>query len=202
MTTHYLDLALRDDPQIAASQLSGALYDRLHLALVRQHRTDVGVSFPGYSLKPRTLGATLRLHGSEPALRDLMQTDWLKGMRDHVRMTPIAAAPTDAPHRVMHRRQFKTSAERLRRRRMRRKGETAEQAAVAIPATIERRPDLPYVHLHSHSTRQPFCRFLALGQLQAEPVDAAFNAYGLSAKATVRGCAVVLTLFQSCVSAP
>lgn len=185
MTTHYVDIALREDPQIAASHLLGALYDRLHLALVQRQLDDIGISFPGYALKPRTLGTTLRLHGSEAGLETLQATDWLRGMRDHVRVASIAAAPAGAQHRTVQRRQFKTSAERLRRRRMRRKGETAEQAAVAIPPSMERRPDLPYVHLHSQSTHQPFCLFIALGTSQPRATDGAFNAYGLSSTATV-----------------
>lgn len=185
MTTHYVEIALRDNPQIAPTQLLGALYDHLHLALVRQHRDDIGVSFPGYAFHPRTLGTTLRLHGSETSLLAFLATDWLKGMRDHVRISDIRATPPDATHRTVQRRQFKTSAERMRRRRMRRKGETADQAAAAIPASMERRPNLPYLHLHSHSTRQPFCLFLAVGPTQTAAAPGAFNSYGLSAIATV-----------------
>lgn len=185
MTTHYVEIALRDDPQIAATQLLGALYDRLHLALAQQHRNDIGISFPGYALRPRTLGTTLRLHGSDASLQALLATDWLRGMRDHVRLGAIGAVPADAAHRTVQRRQFKTSAERLRRRRMRRKGETAEQATVAIPASMEHHPDLPYVHLHSHSTRQPFCLFIAIGPISKAAVPGTFNSYGLSAATTV-----------------
>ncbi len=79
----------------------------------------------------------------------------------------------------MRRRQFKTNADRLRRRRMQRKGETAEQAAAAIPDTVERRPDLPFVQLRSSSTGQPFCLCVEHGPLQPLPVAGAFNAYGL-----------------------
>jgi CRISPR-associated endonuclease Csy4 len=185
MTTHYVDIQLRDDPQIAAPHLLGALYDHLHLALVQQCRDGIGISFPGYSLKPRTLGTTLRLHASEAELRQLLGSDWLKGMRDHVRVGSIASAPADAPHRTVQRQQFKTSAERLRRRRMRRKGETEEQAKAAIPASVERRPDLPYLHLHSRSTRQAFCLFIALGPLQPVATSGRFNSHGLGNPATV-----------------
>src|SRR5256885_4743960 len=38
------------------------------------------------------------------------------------------------------------SPDRLRRRRMRRKGETAEQAAAAIPDSVERTPDRSEEH--------------------------------------------------------
>ena len=185
MTTHYVDLRVVFDPESSTAQLFGVLYDRLHLALVQQRLDSIGVSFPGYSLDPRALGNVLRLHGSEAALRSFLQADWLKGMRDHVRLTDIAPAPPDAPHRTVQRRQFKTNVDRLRRRRMRRKGETAQQAAEAIPGTVERRPDLPYAPLHSRSTGQPFHLFVALGPLQEKQQAGSFNSHGLSANSTI-----------------
>lgn len=185
MTTHYIDLTVLPDAETSAPQLLGALFDRLHLALVQQRLDGVGSSFPGYSVTPRTLGTTLRLHGNETILRQLIGTDWLKGLRDHVRMTEIARTPSAAPHRTVQRKQFKTNAERLRRRRMRRKGETQEQAAVAIPSSIERTPNLPYLHLRSRSTGQPFCLFIALGPLTHIATTGPFNSYGLSGTATV-----------------
>lgn len=185
MTTHYIDITVRPDPESSASQLLGALYDRLHLTLV-QHRLDgIGVSFPGYTVSPRTLGTTLRLHGSNHALQQVTQAEWLKGVRDHVRMTEIAGVPADASHRTVQRKQFKTSAERLRRRRMRRKGETEEQATKAIPSSMEHRPNLPYVYLRSHSTGQPFCLFITLGPLAADATPGSFNSYGLGGTTTI-----------------
>jgi len=185
MTTHYVDLKVVPDPESGPAQLMGALYDHLHLALVQQNRSSIGVSFPDYSLNPRTLGTILRLHGSQTDLQQLMATDWLKGVRDHVRMKDIAAAPTDAPHRTVQRKQFKTSAARLRRRRMRRKGETREQARAAIPSTMERHPNLPYIHLHSKSTQQPFCLFIALGPPQTTATPGRFNSHGLGNPASI-----------------
>jgi CRISPR-associated endonuclease Csy4 len=185
MTSHYIDLTVLPDPESNPSALLGALYDHLHLALV-QHRLDlVGVSFPGYSIHPRSVGTTLRLHGSYASLRQLLDADWLKGMRDHLRMTDIALAPADAPQRTVKRKQFKTNVDRLRRRRMKRKSETAAQARDAIPPTVERTPDLPYVHMRSRSTGQPFCLFIALGPPSAVAVPGAFSRYGLGGPATV-----------------
>jgi CRISPR-associated endonuclease Csy4 len=93
--------------------------------------------------------------------------------------------PADAPHRTVRRRQFKTNADRLRRRRMRRKGETAEQAAAAIPDSVERTPDLPYVQLRSASTGQPFCLFIEQKEGQGAAGQGGFNTYGLSLGASV-----------------
>jgi CRISPR-associated endonuclease Csy4 len=185
MTTHYIDITVVPDPETGVPQLLGTLFDKLHLALVQQRLTTVGVSFPGYSVIPRTLGAMLRLHGSDATLRQLFGTDWLRGMRDHVRMTEIMPTPTNTPHRVVQRKQFKTNAERLRRRRMRRKGETAEQAASAIPSSVERTPNLPYLHIRSRSTGQSFFLFIALGPLRATATPGDFNNYGLGGPVTI-----------------
>lgn len=185
MTTHYVDLTVVPDSETGIAPLMGALYDRLHRALVEQRIDNLGVSFPQYSAIPRNLGDTLRLHGSEATLNAFLSSDWLRGMRDHVRSTGVAAVPVEALHRTVGRRQFKSNVERLRRRRMKRKGETAEQAARAIPDSAAEKPNLPYVHLRSLSTGQPFCLFIALGPLSAEPSRGGFNSYGLGEGSTI-----------------
>ncbi|PWW46870.1 type I-F CRISPR-associated endoribonuclease Cas6/Csy4 [Melaminivora alkalimesophila] len=188
MTTHYIDITLLPDPEFSHAHLLGALVSKLHRALVQHGAGDIGVSFPHHVNAPRhqrTLGSVLRLHGTAQALAALMEQKWLKGMHDHVQLTPLAAAPSDAPHRLVLRRQFKTSAERLRRRRMQRKGETAEQAAASIPDSVERRPDLPFVQLRSRSTGHPFCLFVAHGPVFEKPLTGRFNAYGLGPLASV-----------------
>lgn len=185
MTTHYIDLTVVPDADTGVPPLLGALYDKLHRALVQQRLDNIGVSFPQYSVIPRNLGDTLRLHGPEAVLQSLLAGDWLRGLRDHVRNSGIARVPADAAHRIVQRRQFKSNVDRLRRRRMQRKGETPEQAARAIPDSAAERPNLPYVHLHSLSTRQPYCMFIALGSVHAKPTPGNFNSYGLGNGATI-----------------
>ena len=188
MTTHYIDITLLPDPEFSHAHLLGALLSKLHRALVQCESSDIGVSFPQHVNAPlgkRTLGAVLRLHGTSAALQALMAESWLKGMRDHVQVSEVAAVPAGAQHRMVQRRQFKTNADRLRRRRMARKGETAEQAAAAIPDTVERKPHLPFAQLRSSSTGQPFCLFVEHGTLQPQAVAGSFNTYGLSLSATV-----------------
>ena len=139
MTTHYINITLLPDPEFSHAHLLGALVAKLHRALVQGHTTDIGVSYPQHVSQPltkRTLGAVLRLHGTPEALQRLMEEDWLKGMRDHTQVGELLPVPANAQHRTVRRRQFKTNADRLRRRRMQRKGETAEQAA-AVCATAQ-----------------------------------------------------------------
>ena len=87
MTTHFIDITLLPDPEFSQAQLFGALVAKLHRALVQLRTDDIGISFPGYSLRPRSLGRVLRVHGGEPALLGLMKHAWLQGMRDHVAVT-------------------------------------------------------------------------------------------------------------------
>lgn len=185
MTTHYIDIALLPDPEFSHAHLLGALVSKLHRALVQLKTSDIGISFPHYSLRPRSLGEVLRLHGTEAALQRLMELPWLQGMRDHVQLAALLPAPPDAPRWQVQRRQFKTSVDRLRRRRMRRKNETLEQAAVAIPDSVERSPQLPFVQLRSTSTGQPFCLFVDQGPAQSNAAPDRFNTYGLSLGSTI-----------------
>lgn len=181
----YLDIHLRPDPEFTSSVLMGALFSKLHRILVELRVNDLGISFPEYKLHPKGLGERLRLHAEEPRLEEFMLNDWLKGMCDHVRLSGVQAVPLTTRHVVVRRRQFKTSVERLRRRRMKRKSESYEQSASAIPVSIERNPRLPFVNVRSQSTGQYFSLFIEQGTPRDEPIKGSFNRYGLSAGATV-----------------
>ena len=181
---HFVDIRLQPDPEIAAHHLLGALYAKLHRALVVQRSNGVAASFPGYQTNPLTLGICLRLLGSKPALDGLAQTDWLSGMRDHVTVGAVAQVPADATHRALRRVQAKSSPERLRRRLIKRHGLDEAQARERIPDSAAQTLHLPFVQLRSNSTGQTFPLFLSLGKAQAVPLPGEFNAYGLSQRAT------------------
>ncbi len=183
---HYIDIRLQPDPEFSAGTLMNALCSKLHRVLVEKKETGIGISFPAHALKPkRTLGDQLRLHGNKEALGNLMQTSWLNGMRDHIHVSATSPAPPDVGHRIVRRRQFKTNAERLRRRRAKRHGETMDQARERIPDNVERKVQLPSLTLHSRSTGQPFHLFVEHGPLQKHAASGAFNSYGLSQDGTV-----------------
>lgn len=188
MTTHYIDITILPDPEFSHAHLIGALLSKLHRGLVQLKSISIGVSFPKHVNAPasqRSLGSLVRLHGTQDALQGLMALEWLKGMRDHITLSDVAAAPAQTSHCIVQRKQFKTNVERLRRRRMQRKGETAEQAAEAIPLHVERTPNLPFANLRSLSTGQTFALFVAHGPLLPAPVTGTFNTYGLSQGASV-----------------
>jgi CRISPR-associated endonuclease Csy4 len=182
---HYTDIHLRAHPEWPAHHLMTVMYAKLHRVLIRLQTSAIGVSFPGYSTSPHTLGTTLRLLGSASELARLMEQNWLTGMRDHTELTPVAAVPADAAHRSLRRVQAKSSPERLRRRHMRRHNLSAAQARERVPDNAAELLQLPFVAMTSSSTGQNFPVFLRLGPVVAAPHTGSFNAYGLSNSATI-----------------
>lgn len=181
----FVDIELRPDPEIAAHQLMGTLYSKVHLALVTRSSADIAVCFPGQQSKPAALGNRLRLLGSQAALQALLGADWLGGMRDHVRIVPMDVVPPDAQHRIVRRVQAKSSPERLRRRLMKRHNLDAAQARERIPGSAAEFLHLPFVQLRSGSSGQTFRLFLSVGPAMPTATKGEFNAYGLSHTATV-----------------
>lgn len=185
MGSHYIDIQLLPDPEISPAHIMGALYGRLHLALVQLGAKQIGISFPEYRLKPRGVGKILRLHGSPADLQTLCASVHFGGIKDLIAVKETLPVPEHARHRAVFRRQFKTNVDRLRRRRMARHGESAEQAALAIPDSAQQHTTLPFVQLRSRSSAQAFCLFLAMGEEYATPQKGEFNTYGLSNQATI-----------------
>ena len=182
---HYIDLRLLPDPEFAQPHLMGALFSKLHRALVAQHSPHIGISFPAVQTGPPWLGDCLRLHGHQAALTGLMALNWLAAMGDHVHATTVLAVPPKSSFRVVSRVQAKSNPERLRRRQMRRHGLDAAQALVTVPDTAAEHLDLPYVQLRSQSTEQSFRLFIRHGELLETATAGTFGAYGLSATATI-----------------
>ncbi|MFM2067095.1 MAG: hypothetical protein RLZZ584_2004 [Pseudomonadota bacterium] len=182
---HYIDIGLRADPETAPHQLMSALCTRLHRRLVALPACQIGISFPGFEMRPPALGRCLRLHGTAAALAELFALDWLPALRDHLQIGTAAPVPADAAHRAVRRVQSRSSPERLRRRQMRRHGIDEAEARRRIPDEAAEFLRLPYVQLHSASSAQDFRLFIEHGPLLAAAVPGDFNRYGLSQHASV-----------------
>lgn len=181
---HYVDIRLRPDPEFPPHQLMDALFAKLHRVLVQTDSADIGVSFPDAGSIKVGLGQRLRLHGAQPSLQRVMDMPWLTGMTDHAEVTDVSRVPTDAKHCQVRRVQAKSSPDRLRRRQMKRKGWTEEQARAAIPDSAAEQLKLPYLTVRSASTGQSF-RLFVRQEPASGPVPDAFNSYGFSGCGTV-----------------
>jgi CRISPR-associated endonuclease Csy4 len=200
---HYIDLRVRPDPETATAHILNAMAGRLHLALARLQSEDIGISFPRFRLATQppsnappaagstrqlwrpTLGDTLRLHGRHDRLRQLMALDWLAGLGDYTAAEEARPVPPDAKHRVVTRRQVHSSADRIRRRQMKRHGLTEQEAQARIPDSVEKRLALPFLQLRSQSTGQAYRLFIEHLPCRNEAASGTFNTYGLSASTTV-----------------
>lgn len=186
MSSHYIDIRLRPDPELAPHHLLSGLFARLHRALVQLSSQNIGVSFPGHDERKPTLGPHLRLHGPEAALNALMNTSWLRGLQDDLQLGTVRVVPKGGQHRVVSRVQVKSSVERLRRRAIKRHGLDAATAGQVIPDTAAERATLPFITMGSRSTGQAsFPLFIRHGPLLEAPVAGTFNSYGLSREATI-----------------
>jgi CRISPR-associated endonuclease Csy4 len=181
---HYMDLRILKDPEFPTTQLVNALFSKLHRGLVRLGANDIGVSFPNVDEKAPHLGDVLRLHGTEDAFSKLLGDAWLVGMRDHVRIGSVTQVPPVVEHRHVQRVQVKSNVERIRRRQMKRHGWSAAEAREKIPESAARILELPYVRVESQSSGHRFHLFLRHQPVAGSTVGT-FNAYGLSATATV-----------------
>ncbi|MDF0730247.1 type I-F CRISPR-associated endoribonuclease Cas6/Csy4 [Pseudomonas entomophila] len=181
----YLELTLLPDPEFPQPMLMNALLVKLHRALHDVRRDDIGISFPDFRQTPRTLGARLRIHGSQGALLALQARNWLSGMRDHVQLVGPEVVPTCARYRCVSRVQVDSSPERLRRRLIKRHGISEEEARLRIAGNVGKQCELPFAQVRSHTTGQVYRLFIRHGPLMDEARAGTFGGYGLSNAATV-----------------
>ena len=181
---HYLEIQILPDPEFMPSIIMNVLYNKLHSALVQSGRSDIGLSFPDYSLNKKQLGGRLRLHGTEEALTCLLPNISSTGLRDHLRIGNVQEVPAGARYVTVQRVQCKSNADRMRRRLMKRKGLTAEEAFACIPDSVQKHLTLPYVTLKSESTGQSFRLFISQENAKNQ-VEGIFNGYALSNQATL-----------------
>jgi CRISPR-associated endonuclease Csy4 len=181
----YIELQLLPDPEFPAAMLMNALFAKLHRGLVANGAGRIGISFPDVDKKAGKFGNRLRLHGQASDLEMQMASNWLQGMRDHISLMAMQPVPENAKHRIVRRVQAQSSPERLRRRIIKRKGLSADEARQAIPDSTAVRLNLPYLEVSSHSTQQKFRLFIEHLPLQTTSSQGTFSAYGLSNDASI-----------------
>jgi CRISPR-associated endonuclease Csy4 len=183
---HYVDIKLLPDPEIAEPVLMNALFGKLHRKLVEvQGNTQVGISFPNIEKSGRKLGNTIRLHGESRALESVINTSWLNGLNDHVRLGIVNLIPEVTEFRSWRRVQAKSSPERLRRRAMKRHGIDATAAKLKIPDTAAEVLQLPSLLVRSASTGESFQLFIKVSEASPDVGVGSFNTYGLSKDAAL-----------------
>jgi CRISPR-associated endonuclease Csy4 len=186
---HYIDINILPDPEFPASTLMNALFNKLHKALFDLHSKQIGVSFPDYG---KTLGLTLRLHGSESNLMKLDAMDWVGRMKDYCKKSAIQTVPSIVQYRTVNRQQDSKSNAKLKRilarqengKRTDRPEFTQEDVIAYQKEMLNQQQKGPYLDLQS-SKGQRYRRYIVFGQLMEQPVAGEFNQFGLSGTATI-----------------
>lgn len=178
----YQEIRILPDPEFGTDLLMAALFAKLHRALGQHAGGKIGVSFPRYAKKT---GDVIRLHGTAQSLTSFSQTLWLKGLNDHIDISDIRGIPAQVKYCCFSRVQVKSSAERLRRRSVKKGWLSEEEALERIPDSKSQVTSLPFIQVKSLSTGENFRLFIRQSALRAVPAEGDFGAYGLSVAATV-----------------
>ena len=184
---YYVNIQLQEDPECTATLLLNAFYQTLHRILAQQD-INIGISFPDYDKRKPTLGKRLRLFGSQQHLHHIIQHHHLHSLREHIQRGNILAVPEHTLYCVVKRVQVKSNAARLRRRQIRRHGldaVLARETQSGKQDEQEKRLNLPFVLLKSHSTQQTFPLFIQQSLTQIPQAGGRFNAYALNQDATL-----------------
>lgn len=179
---HYQDINLYPNGDIPTATVLNQTFGKLHLALVNYGKGDIGVSFPKAD---KTLGETLRLHGTHQALSELEQMCWREHLDDYCSTSSIKAVPSTAQWRVVSRVQTKSSPERLLRRSVKKGWISEQEAQTRLKEAKDKTTKLPFLRVKSLSNGQFFRLFIKHHPCVDAPCNGTFNTYGLSDKATI-----------------
>jgi CRISPR-associated endonuclease Csy4 len=181
----YAELRVRENPEISTQVILNMLFEKLHLILAEQGRSDVGISFPDVKNGQKNLGKIIRLHGEKNTLDDVLSHPLAERMGDYAEVGRTRKTPDNTDYCVVSRVQAKSSPERLRRRSMKRHGISMEQAIEKIPDSAAEMLELPFITLSSRSTGQKFRLYIRHKKADAESENKVFSSYGLSPVSTV-----------------
>jgi len=177
----YIDIQVKPDAEMRENVLLNKVYSKLHKALFSLKSTEIGVSFPKYKV---LLGNVIRLHGTEPRLSELQNTDWLDGLSGYCQVTPIQAVPDNVAYRNISRIQSNMTEAKLRRL-ISRGSISTEEIKKYKAKMFSSGLDNPYLELESASNGHKHRRYLNFSEETALPASGEFDFFGLSKAATI-----------------
>jgi len=178
---YYIDLKLKPDAEMRENVLCNKVYTKLHKALFTMSITDIGVSFPNYTIK---LGDVLRIHGTQQRLEVLQAMKWLGGLSGYCAVGGILTIPEKVKFRTVSRIQSNMTEAKLRRL-IKRDSITPEEVKRYKAKMFSQGLDNPYVELESQSNGHLHRRFIHFGKISDVERLGVFDHFGLSKQATI-----------------
>ena len=83
---HFIEIKIKPDAEMRENVLLNKVYAKFHKRLFDLKSSEIGISFPEYSLK---LGTTIRLHGNEKHLQEFQSDNWLGGLKGYCDVNSI-----------------------------------------------------------------------------------------------------------------
>lgn len=178
---YFIDITIKPDAEMRENVLLNTVYSKLHKALFTLSSTDIGVSFPKYSV---LLGRVIRIHASQERLSELQKMAWLGGLVGYCDETEPCSIPDNCQYRTVSRKQTTMSLAKLRRL-MNRGSITPEKAKEYKAKMFTQGLDNPYLELESASNGNKHRRYIEFGDLSGNSVVGSFDNFGLSRTATI-----------------
>ena len=190
---YFIELSLIPDESVSTGFVMGKVMDVLHLCFVNLQKelghNPVGLAFPEYRYDPEakgetkgSLGTKIHLYAqTEAHLEALNLKQQLRRFEDYVHLRAIREDEAKFGFACFRRKQVKSSVIRVARRKARHLQQPLPETLTLLMSKGQESvsSDLPFVHLHSHSSEQAFRLFIEKQAVQA-PTEWKFSTYGLS----------------------
>lgn len=179
---YYIDVTIKPDDEMRENLLLNTVFTKLHKALCDLRTDKIGVSFPLYRV---LLGKKIRIHSSEDQLNQLQAKKWIGALSGYCEFTEISKISNNVQYRTVSR--WQGSMSKSNYQRLLRRGTITADKAGEYKAKMLRQQmtELPYLEMQSGSNGHKHRRYLKMGELLDQPVEGAFNQFGLSKTATI-----------------
>lgn len=181
---HYIELKAIPQMEMLQTDVIAHALQILHKFLPL-YQGNVGIAFPAYGLG-RSLGGIIRLFAEEQTAKQLHQQIVQSGLQDYLLVSIVQAVPEEVLSHRCYRRVHRKGQSAIRRteKYLAAQGKWNEEIRQNMQLHQQTQPVFPHVKLKSASTGQQFV--LAIQQhISTFPKEGNFNAYGLSATATL-----------------
>ncbi len=178
---YFIDIKIKPDAEMRENVLLNKVYTKFHKRLCDLVSTDIGVSFPEYTIM---LGKSLRIHGTNQRLQELQSKNWLGDLSGYCKIIEIRQIPEQVGYRTISRIQTNMTSAKLKRL-IKRGSIKPEEIKCYKAKMFQNGIDNAYLELESTSNGNRHRRYLLFGELQNNAVTGKFDQFGLSKIATV-----------------
>ncbi|WP_227523197.1 MULTISPECIES: type I-F CRISPR-associated endoribonuclease Cas6/Csy4 [Psychrobacter] len=187
--THFQEITIIPDPDIAPYFIWSKLFTQFHIALAEMKNKhdieSIGVSFPDYHYddkneKSSKLGVKLRVFApNQKDLETLNLDNWLSRLTDYVHIKGIKDVPIDkiTGYVSVHRYRFKPIEVQVES--LAKKMEISNDEAMAIVVKRKAELKLPFIRMFSESNKTHY-PLQILQQPSKQDVTGGFNVYGMN----------------------